>query len=628
MLFRLQPGSQSGWVGPGFFYCRNGSAIIFMASFIPNDVLEDIRNQCDIVEIISQYIPLKRAGGNFKALCPFHNEKTPSFMVSSAKQIFHCFGCGAGGDVFGFVKLYERVDFVDAVKLLAERAGITLPEQEYTRTDNTQDLWAVNKFACQMFHSWLIQEKKARDYLVQRGFKPDIIRQFQLGYAPGGKELLKTAAQKGWKAELLLTAGLAVKTGSGLADMFRNRIMFPIYTSAGKVAGFSGRVLDDNLPKYINTSETAVFHKGKILYGLHVSKTDIIKQEKVIICEGYFDFLRVYQEGFHQVVASQGTAFTRDQVHLLRRYASTIIVAFDGDAAGCQASISGLEMFLEEGVPVKVVQLPEGYDPDSFVREKGIDQFRDLISRSRDIMDTKIASLIRQYSTNTTDGKLRIITEILPDILHIRNEIYKQQVIKKTAGLINIPEESIWIELGKLKKRIRAGRRPAKEQGDVMGQVIRNTAESAGERQLAQMLLNGGSLPAELADGSLLDLMNHEGHKLIIKLTIRLKKEGRWQGPGSLMSYIEDEKIRNLASRLAAEEVMPGLDKERMIRDCIYDIKRRYKEKRIKTLIAGIREAEKDKQDVIELIEEVNHLRKELIRLTTGETGKENVSSK
>lgn len=588
-----------------------------MPGHIPEEIIEEIQNRCDIVEVINSYIPLKRAGGNFKALCPFHNERTPSFMVSPSKQIYHCFGCGAGGNVFGFIMQYERLDFVSAVKLLADRTGVVIPEKKLTREETGfGDLWELNKFACDLFHKWLYNPnigKHAYNYLKGREIKDEIIKKFLLGYAPSANELLKEAGKKGFSADALIKAGLIIKSESGPVDMFRNRLIFPIFNAVGKVVGFSGRVLDNGLPKYINTQETALFHKGKILYGLHISKPEIMKEDRAIICEGYFDFLRAYQEGLHEIVASQGTAFTIDHVNLLRRYASIIIVAFDGDTAGDKASLSGLGMFLSEGLQVKVVTLPADYDPDKFIKEKGIAEFRNLILKAKDILTVKLERLCGEYNAATTDGKLKIIAELLTDIANIKNEIQKRQFIKQVAAKLNVPEESIWLELKRSKKPGAFKKTQDVKLGHAIEKTFAKSNESPGERQLIQLLMDNDPLPSEVLDESLTGQMKNNAYKEIFGLIVKLKKLDRWKGPSSLMAYIKDENLTKVISQLSIEEIREGLDKKKIIGDCIYDIKRRHKEDRIKNLISQIEEAEKKKQDVSGLMQEVNSLRKEPI---------------
>lgn len=586
------------------FFC------FFMTFHIPEDIIEEIQSRCDIVEVINGYIPLKRTGSNFKALCPFHNEKTPSFVVSPSKQIYHCFGCSAGGNVLGFVMQYEHLDFVDAVKLLADRTGVIIPLKKSLREESgSKDLWDVNKFAAELFHGWLYNPnigKQAYSYLKGRNIKDEVIKKYLLGYAPNGNPLLSEAGKRGFSSEVLLKAGLVVKTQNGVVDMFRNRLMFPIFNALGKPVGFSGRVLDNSLPKYINTPETALFHKGKILYGLHISKSEIIKEDKVIICEGYFDFLRAYQEGVQNIVASQGTAFTIDHVHLLRRYASSIVVSFDGDTAGDKASLAGLDMFLEQGLQVKILEVPKGYDPDTFIKEKGVKEFHRLLLEAKDILDTKLDRLSKKYPIATTDGKLKIVSELLPDISNVKNEIYKRQFIKQTAVKLGVPEESIWLELKRLKKPGVLQKQNGGKSEFITEKIFAKSNEYAGEKHLVQLLMDCDVIPQDILDGLVTQEMAHNGYKTIMELIIKLKKSDKWKGPSSLMGYVKDDGLLKTISQLAAEEIPPSLDKERIMRDCIYDIKKRYKENKIKDLISKIEKAEKNREDVSGLIKEVN----------------------
>lgn len=587
-----------------------------MSGFIPDNILEEIRSRCDIVEIISQYIPLRRAGANYKAGCPFHDEKTASFMVSPAKQIFHCFGCGVGGDVFGFIKQYEHVDFIDAVKLLAGKTGITIPEKKYTKDENQKSLWEVNKFACNFYHKLLYDPNagnRCYKYLKDRGIKDDIIKKFQLGYASSGNEFYREALKRGYTTDVLLKTGLIVRSGNKLSDMFRNRLVFPIRNTVGKVVGFSGRVLDNSLPKYINSPETPLFHKGKILYGLDVSKSEISKKERAIVCEGFFDCIRMYQEGIYETVAVAGTALTKDQVHLLHRYTSCIIVAFDGDLAGNQAAMNKLEIFLEEGIQVKIVHIPEGYDPDSFIKDKGIDRFKTLIDDAKDILDTKLFKLCKEYPIDKTDSKIKIISEMLSDIIKIDNEIKRRLFVGKIAEKLDVPEDGIWIELRKVKKMSKDKKSYKKKNEFGINRMVLNKETSSGEKQLVQVLLDDESLYPNIAYRSVISFMKHQGYKQIVELIVKLKKNDQWKGPSSLISCMEDEELIKLVSEISAEEIPEGLDKERVARDCIHDIKRRYKESRIKYLLTEMQKTEKNKGDVSSLIQEIDALRKDII---------------
>lgn len=588
-----------------------------MAGFIPEQILEEIQLRSDIVEVVSQYIPLKRAGANFKAPCPFHNEHTPSFIVSPSKQIFHCFGCGAGGNVFGFIMQYEHLGFVDAVKLLAGKSGIAIPENVKTKdTKGTKGLLDINKFAAEQFHKWLCDPKigkPAYEYLKKRGIKNDTIKKFQLGFAPLHNELLGKAKEKDFPVDVLKRAGLVVGNNGSFHDMFRNRLIFPIFNTIGKVVGFSGRILDKAMPKYINTPETQIFHKGKILYGLHASKAEIIKQRQVLICEGHFDFIRLFQEGIRYAVASQGTAFTQDQVHALRRYTDEIIVAFDSDTAGNKAALAGLEMFLEEGLRVRIISLPEPYDPDLFIKDKGVQSFSQLIAKARDILDVKLLRLCKEYSIKTVDGKLKIVGQLLPDINKIKNDIWKRQFIKKIAAKLDIPEDTLWIELKRLKRPYRKKNKETSSSFTI-GKIASQSGSFSGERLLIQLLLNDDPLPELIRHMLDLSELQSQEHREVLALIMKLKNSEKWKGLSSLMAHIKDENLMRLVSQLAAGEIS-CIDREKAIIDCLYNIRRKYRSGKIKEFIGEMERAEKGGEDISNLVYQINQLQKELIQL-------------
>ena len=579
-------------------------------SRIPENIIEEIQMRSDIVEVINHYIPLKRLGANFKALCPFHHEQTPSFVVSQSKQIYHCFGCGAGGNVFGFLMQHEHLEFVDAVKILAERAGINIPETNRSlKQESSRGLGEANKFAGKIFCKWL-QGSNAYKYLKSRGFKDDIIEKYQLGYSPGRNRFVNEARKAGFRDDLLLKAGLATRGSGGLQDMFRDRLMFPIFSVIGKIVGFSGRVLNDGLPKYINTPENPLFHKGKILYGLHISKGEIVKRGYAIICEGYFDFLRSYQEGVKEIVASQGTAFTRDHVHLLRRYTSDIVVAFDSDAAGNKAALSGLDVFIQEGVRVHVVTLPSGEDPDSFIKKNGAAAFQKLIGQARDILEAKVISLCERYPVGTTKGKLQILNQLLPDIAKIQNDVWKRQFVKYIAAKLSIPEESLWLEI----KKTRKAKLTFKTTEQSLEKVFAGDEHFPGERALLHLLLNEESLPQWVFNEFDPEEFQHSKYRQILELVIDLKKVGRWKGVQSVMAILQNGELEKIVYKIAVQEHNYE-DREKAIRDCLYDIKRRHRESKIKKLILELENAEKQNKDVIGAINKIKTVKAELLEM-------------
>ncbi|MCG2712485.1 MAG: DNA primase, partial [Candidatus Omnitrophica bacterium] len=397
-------------------------------SKISNQQLDEILQRCDITEIIAGYIPLKKAGRNFKALCPFHHEKTPSFVVSPDKQIFHCFGCGAGGDVFSFVMKNERMDFPEAVKFLADKAGVRImPETEKeagAKYSVSTILYKLNELAAGYFQQNLLnasEAKKARDYLLKRGISKESVSDFRLGFAPDLWDgLLTFLRSKSINDELLLKSGLVIKNAQGrIYDRFRNRIIFPIFNAQAKIVGFGGRIIDvqddaaeqhpqDKGPKYINSPETDIYKKSKNLYGFNFSKSYVQKEEYCIVVEGYLDFIVPFQANVKNLVASLGTAFTHEHVRLLKRYINNVVIVFDSDEAGQGAALRSLDLLIEEGMNVKIADLSKGFDPDSYVRKYGADEFRNRVKAAKTLFDYKLDLLMLKFDKESPEGKTQI----------------------------------------------------------------------------------------------------------------------------------------------------------------------------------------------------------------------------
>src|SRR6266513_1662085 len=372
---------------------------------IPSESIEQIAAANDIVEVIGSYFPLKRAGSNFKALCPFHQEKTPSFTVSPGRQTFHCFGCGVGGSVFRFVMDYEHVDFPSAVRKLAARVGITVVEtsrggaaEEDQQREARRLLLKLHAEAAEWFHNNLMKAQfaaPARDYLEQRGIHRQIIKNWQLGFAPDRWDaLLKWALDRGYTRPQLLQSGLVKlrdesDTRSEIYDRFRGRIMFPIHNDVGEVIAFSGRLLKDKegAAKYLNSPETPLFRKGNVLFGLHKSKRALIEANSAIVCEGQIDLISLFEAGITNVVAPQGTAFTENQARILKRFVDEVVLCFDSDAAGAKAAERSLDALLYNDLIIRVVALPPREDPDSLVRREGKEQFEKRVASAREFFD-------------------------------------------------------------------------------------------------------------------------------------------------------------------------------------------------------------------------------------------------
>ena len=434
-----------------------------MSPMISDRTLDELRSRCDIVELIGSYVPLKRSGKNFTACCPFHEETKPSFMVNQERQIFKCFGCGKGGNVFHFIMQRERVGFFDSVRMIADRVGYELPVERPQASEGKfkkTDLFDVTAFAVNCFQGFLKDGgagKVGMSYLLGRGITPETMEELKLGYAPQGSRLMKAAKEKGYSDELLLAAGLLAENQEGkLHDKFHNRVMFPVFNPQGRAIGFSGRALEDFGPKYMNSPETLLFNKSRVLYGLNFTRDEMMKEEHGVICEGHVDFIMLYQNGIRNAVAAQGTAFTDDQAKLLRRYAPKVTFAFDADAAGKKAVIRSLEPLLKAGLEVKVAEIPDGHDPDSFVREKGADEFRRLIASGRDYFDFQYDFLATENNANEQQGRLAIASEMLASVKKVPSEIVKDDLLQKLSQRMHISVDVLRNEMRKIRGDSRA----------------------------------------------------------------------------------------------------------------------------------------------------------------------------
>jgi DNA primase len=416
---------------------------------IPDEILATIRASLDIVEVIGEYVPLKQRGSNYFGLCPFHQEKTPSFSVNPRLGIFKCFGCGAGGDVFTFIQQIEGVSFLEAVHLLAERAGIPLPNREDAGENEREPLFQALRFAARFYFTQLTQEasgKLARAYLKSRSIHPAAVRRFGLGYAPKAWDALATAASaSGFHLEVFEQAGLLLprRERGRFYDRFRHRLMFPIFSHVGKVVGFAGRLLEPEAkqPKYINSPETPVYQKGRILYGLYQARHAIRKREEAILVEGYTDVIALHQAGLEHAVASSGTALTAEQVRLLARYARRVVLLYDADPAGEQATLRSIDLFLEQGLPVYVVTLPAGEDPDSFVRQYGGEAFQEYLERHRQDFITFRYRLSRRLGLlDTPEGEAQLAREMVQSIARFPDSLLRETYLRRASEVLRIPE--------------------------------------------------------------------------------------------------------------------------------------------------------------------------------------------
>ena len=421
-----------------------------------DEIIDELRQTNDIVDIISQYVHLKRSGRNFFGLCPFHNEKSPSFSVSPDKQIFHCFGCGVGGNVFTFLTKIEGINFIEAVQMLAERSNIQLPTLD-NNADSAKEIlkskvYKVNEFAATYYHENLYkaESKIAQEYIKKRKLTNETLKSFRIGFSGKFDELYRELVKQGFEEKEILESGLVNKNDRGqYIDRYRNRLMFPICDARGKVIAFGGRVLDDSKPKYINSPENIVYSKGRNLFGLNVAKKGDIK--RILIVEGYMDVISLHQRGITNVVAPLGTALTQQQGWLLRKNSEQIILSFDSDEAGLTAKIRALDILQDMGCDIRVLQMDGAKDPDEYIIKYGNARFNNLVDKALSVIEFKVKVLKRNLNLENTNDKIKFLNEIAKLIAKVDNTIEREIYIEKISKEYDISKEAIYAEVNKLK---------------------------------------------------------------------------------------------------------------------------------------------------------------------------------
>lgn len=440
-------------------------------SIIPDDKVREVRERAPILEIISEYMSLRKSGANYQGLCPFHSEKTSSFNVNPARGIFHCFGCGAGGNVVTFVMRMEGLSFPQAVKLLAKRVGVDIPERQLTRdeklkVDEQEQQYRINELAGEFYRRVLESDEAGgagRGYLERRGVDREIAATYRMGFAPEGWDNLgKFLQRKGVAPEQAEKLGLLRKREGrdGYYDTFRNRLLFTIADIHGRTIGFGGRVMDDSLPKYINSPESLVYRKSEVLFGLDLAKKGMREKGSAIIVEGYFDHLALYRAGYTNVVATCGTALTPQHLKLLRRYAERAYMLFDGDEAGRKATVRSMELFLEEGFPAKVVEVPSGDDPDTFIRREGGAAFEPLLEKALPIFEFFYRGLMQTLDTRGVEGKVAFVNEVSPRLQKIADPVERGLYEKEICRAIGIDQAMLQKKVGIPAAPPRSAQRP------------------------------------------------------------------------------------------------------------------------------------------------------------------------
>src|SRR3989338_5807860 len=553
-----------------------------MPGRIPDNLLEDILSRVDIVEVVSGYIPLKRAGRNFRALCPFHHEKTPSFMVSSDRQIYHCFGCQAGGNAFNFLIQYERLEFPEAVHALAKKAGVVLPEsqkQDDKTTSLITQLYRINELTASFYESNLNSTAglEAKKYLLKRGINEMTMKLFKLGHTSRSWDtLINHLRNKSINLSLLEKAGLILsKEGGGYYDRFRARIIFPIFDIKSRVLAFGARVVpgagqdagENASPKYINSPETPIYIKGRNLYGLNLAKDAIRENDSVVIVEGYLDFIIPYQAGLKNIVASLGTALTTEQARLIKRYTHNAVMVYDADAAGQMAVLRTLDIFIEEGMNVKIVSLPEGFDPDSFTRKNGIGNFKEKINQAASLFDYKLRVLRTRYSVKDIEAKALISFEMLLTINRFKNAILKAEYIKRLAQELDIREDALLQELNKIKEV------KAYPGQDAQGPIKKALNINPTEKLLIKLMLEEEELINQIRER--LEPADFQDERIarIVSLMFDLIEQGKNIEPNKLINELDDESISQIICESTLLPQVPAQNKENVVNDCIMRLK-------------------------------------------------------
>jgi DNA primase len=582
-----------------------------VAGLIPENILDDILARVNIVEIISGFIPLKRAGRNFKACCPFHHEKTASFVVSPERQIYNCFGCGESGNAFKFLMRYERMDFPEAVETLAHKVGVNLPQNVPVDSKGqgfVTELFKINELAAQFYCTNLNSPQGVgpKDYLLKRGILPETIKALKIGFAlDKWDSLINHLRGKGFSLDILEKAGLVVSrdAGGGYYDRFRNRIVFPVFDIKGRVLGFGARVLDNSLPKYINSPETLVYTKGKNLYGLNLAKESIRENDFVGVVEGYMDFILPYQEGVKSIVASQGTALTIEQVRLLKRYSNNVIMIYDADSAGELATLRSLDIFVEEEVNVKVVSLSKGFDPDSFVRKNGIECFHKEIKSASSLFDYKLKVLKSRYDIKDIMNKAMVSSLMFETINKFKNAILKAEYLKKLSYELGVDEEALLEEAKKgSKERVRAAPQANSK--------TKPSNISPTEKLLMSLMLEENSLINRIKEN--FDPQDFKDDRIsrIVSVMFSLIEQGKEVRPQSLMNHLDDDISHLICESEFLPEGMSLEHKERMVDDCLKRLKNDKAKVKRERLHEEIKVAQQsgDEERLNKLIEEFHSL--------------------
>ena len=531
---------------------------------IPESVISDIKHATDIVQVVSETVVLKKTGSNFSGLCPFHSEKTPSFTVSPTKQIFYCFGCGAGGSAFNFLMKRDGLTFPEAVRSLGSRCGIEVPEKpmspaEKEKVGLREKILLANRDAADLYFKALNDPRAghAMAYLKKRGITDETIEQFQLGFAPDAWDTASLfLSSKGVPLDVAVGSGLLIAKDSGRCyDRFRNRIVFPIVDTAMQITGFGGRVMDDSLPKYLNSPETPVYHKARSLYGLHAARDGIRQSKTALIVEGYFDVLALFQNGITHVAATLGTALTRDHVRLLSRCgAESFVLVFDSDDAGVRAALRSVPVFQQEFMSARVLVLPKGHDPDSFVREAGPEAFLAMAEKAVDLMEFLMDSSIKRHGLSV-EGRLKVLADMKEPLLAISDKVARSLYVRVLSDKVGIDESAVserWHQSRNQTRPVHAAPDMMPQNG--VGQPLAPMPEpSSLEQQIASMVIGVPDIRPYARDKRVTDYFETPGLREVCSRA--LAYDGPPQGLTDwLLTQLGDEGQRQWVAKMAMDD--------------------------------------------------------------------------
>ena len=579
---------------------------------VPEETIERIRNTADIYDVVAQYVDLKKRGRNFFGLCPFHSEKTPSFSVAPDKQIYHCFGCGAGGNVFSFIVEHEKIPFIEAVQQLGQKYGIDVDYQSGPSSKIFSSLYELHDLAVKLYHNILFSEKgkSALDYLYNRGLNDDTIKTYQIGFAPDSWDTLSnTIKESSYKDAIYEKTGLFIKTDRGWRDRFRSRIMFPIYHQSGKAIAFGGRIFNSDDPaKYLNSPETPLYRKSEVFYGLHKTRDSIRKFSTAILVEGYTDFLQLVQLGIPNVVALSGTSLGKNHANQIRKFASKVYLAYDGDDAGVNATLRAGYVLFQAGVEPLVIPMPDDKDPDDWVREAGVNAFQEAMGSSMSLLlfhlqkkDVKNLSATDRSST---------VKEILKEISLINDGIIRDDLLKSLSQELQLDEVEVFRLFNSQTKIKKIQDNP--EQSSTKDQPFTNTTQKAQLEIIRAIAFNFDEVYPSMKNIIDFEIFDEP---ILQKIGLLLIEDKKSNDLPAIIDQFENMDDKKLVSEILFDELSSD-DPQLIIKECFSTIKKKLIKDQIKQARIQIREFESSGKDTKEIIIQVTKLQKTLQELT------------